>query len=188
MANLPSTAESPDLDWSQVRETMTMLALAIAQIRCTMTDGENSVNTLSTLFTQMAEHMQSIQNIASNKSCGEDELAEIQQRSSESTQHIYQAITSFQFYDRVSQRLDHVAHSLDQLTSLIASPELLYNPHSWKAVQDEIRESYSMECERLMFEHIMRGATIEQALQVYQHHFEETAGPSYDTDDEIELF
>ena len=84
------------------------------------------------------------------------------------------AVVAFQFHDRTTQRLDHVCKNLDRLGVLISSPESLYNPEHWKAFQDQIKGSYSMESERIMFEHILQGQSIEQALQIYRHHFEES--------------
>ncbi len=48
-----STASSPDLDWSQVRETLRMLHLAAAQIDVALKDGDESIDTLSNSFTSM---------------------------------------------------------------------------------------------------------------------------------------
>ena len=42
-----SKANQPDLDWSQVRETLRMLHLAVAQIDMSLREGEGSVQTLS---------------------------------------------------------------------------------------------------------------------------------------------
>jgi hypothetical protein len=46
-----------------------------------------------------------------------------------------------------------------------------------------------MECERLMFDMIMKGATIEEALSLYRHEFNQADTLAKDnTDDDIELF
>ena len=50
----PSTSANPDLDWSQIRETVAMLNLAVAQIAGTLTEGDDSVRTLVDSFTSMA--------------------------------------------------------------------------------------------------------------------------------------
>ena len=44
-----------------------------------------------------------------------------------------------------------------------------------------------MEEERLMFEHIMNGASVSEALEIYRHHFEQAAKKDDDSD-EVELF
>jgi hypothetical protein len=42
----PSTSARPDLDWSQVRETIMMLNLAVAQIEMALKDSGGSVEIL----------------------------------------------------------------------------------------------------------------------------------------------
>lgn len=101
---------------------------------------------------------------------------------------INQAITAFQFYDRISQRLDHVSNSLENMCDLMTCPTELNDPDAWQAIQDRVKNSYTMESERLMFEHILRGASVKEALEIYQHHFEEEKQAKNDDEDEVELF
>ena len=52
-----TSAHSPDLDWSQVRETVLMLELAVGQIDAAMKEGNSSVEVLTDSFTSMAGYM-----------------------------------------------------------------------------------------------------------------------------------
>lgn len=188
---IASTALRPDLDWSQVRETITMLCLAMAQLRCTMNDGDSSVNSLAGQFTQISTQVVALRSYLNGITADTDPLqikSTLQPSTETALAGINHAITNFQFYDRFSQRLDHVAQSLQKLSQLIGNPQQLYNPSAWVAIQDDIRQSYTMESERLMFEHILRGASIEEALEVYRHHFTLAKDTDDNTDDEIELF
>lgn len=45
-----------------------------------------------------------------------------------------------------------------------------------------------MEAERIMFEFIMRGGSVKEALEIYHHHFIEKQHHDDSTNDEIELF
>ena len=56
----PSRAENPDLDWSQVRETILMLNLAVAQIELSLRNGNDSVTCLGDSFTSMAGDVEMI--------------------------------------------------------------------------------------------------------------------------------
>ena len=47
-------AHTPDLDWSQIRETVLMLELAAGQVDAAMRDSNSSVDTLMDTFTSMA--------------------------------------------------------------------------------------------------------------------------------------
>ncbi|MBL3617979.1 MAG: hypothetical protein JMN26_09620, partial [gamma proteobacterium endosymbiont of Lamellibrachia anaximandri] len=68
----PSTAKQPDLDWSQVRETMRMLNLAVAQIDMAMREGEESIQTLSESFTSMIASVSTISQTAGQLQCRDE--------------------------------------------------------------------------------------------------------------------
>ncbi len=168
-----------------------MLALAVAQVESSMTDGAQSVDTLTQSFTHMAQYIKKIRNVTQKVT---PDTFPTFQKVIESTalnleEKVQDAVVAFQFYDRISQRLDHVCNSLDQLGGLINDPAALYNPNQWHALQEQIKSSYSMEAERIMFEHILRGHSIEEALEIYRHHFNKNEqGQSTDDGDDIELF
>ena len=187
--NHSSNANRPDLDWSQVKETINMLTLAVAQIESSMKESETAVANLTETFTSVATK---IHNLANTSQALEDSAPDKQQNTlqlikSNSTNinaEISNAIIAFQFYDRLSQRLDHVKRNLLSLSDVINTPEQLYNPLAWKKLQSDISSNHTVEAERIMFEHIMNGASIDQALEVYKHHFDKGS----EDDDDIELF
>ena len=187
-----STSHNPDLDWSQIRETITMLALAVAQVESSMTDGTQSVNTLTDSFTRMADYVKKIrvvtQKVTPEKLPHFKEV--IENAASRLEEDVQNAVVAFQFYDRISQRLDHVCSSLDQLGGILSNPSALYDPQRWHSLQEKIKGTYTMEAERIMFEHILRGHSIEEALEIYRHHFDnaEQGGAENGDGDEIELF
>ena len=55
--NKGSSSQRPDLDWSQVRETINMLTLAVAQMEASINDGDQSVGDLSNPFTFIANNI-----------------------------------------------------------------------------------------------------------------------------------
>ena len=55
-----STSERPDLDWSQIRETLTMVALAVVQIKASMSESNESAERLSTAVTEISSNLQKI--------------------------------------------------------------------------------------------------------------------------------
>lgn len=186
-----SSVHDPDLDWSQIRETITMLALAVAQVESSMRDGEQSVSTLSSSFTEMADYVSRIRNLTSKVTPNNLEKYQsvIDDTTANLEHNVQNAVVAFQFYDRISQRLDHVCQSLDKLGQLISEKETLFNPNCWRDLQEQIKSSYTMDAERIMFEHILRGHSIEEALEIYRHHFDAAEkGKDEDTGDEIELF
>lgn len=193
LVNPGSSAIKPDLDWSQVKETISMLCLAMAQIESTLTDSSRSVTELTTSFTSMAQDAQTVSRLCEsldNADKWEQQRHELAQVANQMSQQMRRAIVAFQFYDRLSQKLSHVNLSLRHLGDLISDNTRLYNPTEWRRIQEEIRSNYTMECERLMFDMIMRGSTIEEALSLYRHQFEQTERllDNDGTGDDIELF
>jgi hypothetical protein len=92
------------------------------------------------------------------------------------------AIIAFQFYDKLSQRLGHVSRSLEELAGLVGDQMRLYNPQEWRGLQQRIRSQYSMREEQAMFDALLAGASIQDALR----HMAEQAEVGSDSD--IELF
>jgi len=182
-----STADKPDLDWSQVRETINMLTLAVSQVECTMTDGEKSITELTQSFTYIATQLSDIIDGESSDSA-EQQLSNIKENAADIHQKVITSTIAFQFYDRLTQRLDHVKRDLSWLSDLVSNPNQLYNPEAWKKLQTDIMSNYTMEEERLMFEHIMNGASVEGALEIYHHHFNNKKDDNDQTTDEVELF
>ncbi len=177
-------------DLLHVKETISMLYLAVCQIEASIKDSNNSVDSLTTSFTDLAKHSQEVdEHVQAMNDLSEldDIKRQVSETSTEMQGKINQAITAFQFYDRVSQRLDHVARNLEKVSDVIGNPDDINNPSIWANIQNEVKNSYSMESERIMFEHIMRGASVKEALEIYQHHFsQEETGE--DNGDEVELF
>ena len=138
-------ANSPDLDWSQVRETVLMLELSAGQIEGAMKDSNASVEVLTDSFTTMAGYLRMISDtVAGLPDGGETGAAKESLRGV--TEHVsgmvHQAIIAFQFYDKLVQRLAHVNHSLAGLSGLVSDTSRLYNPAEWKALQEKIRSKY----------------------------------------------
>lgn len=78
---------------------------------------------------------------------------------------MHRTIIAFQFYDKLTQRLAHVSNSLRALSELVNDREQLYNPYAWRGMQEKIKSKYTIESERVMFDELLKGATIEEALE-----------------------
>lgn len=161
-----SSSRQPDLSWSQVKETVLMLAVGVGQIEHALTDGHESVNTLAISFAEMYKEVKNIRHLLnSSPEFMESEVGKkIYANTSDIAWKTDQAIIAFQFYDRLTQRLHHVSESIMALSHLVSDLSKIYNPQEWVALQDKIRNRYSMEEERVMFDLILQGMPIEQAL------------------------
>lgn len=177
-----SSSFMPDLDWTQIRETSKLLNLSAGQVEDMLNTADVSVNTLTESFTSIVEHMQIIYNHLQNleETASREEALKC---CTETSDRIQSSIIAFQFYDRLQQCLYHVTSNLKGLSSLVESPERLYNPFEWHKFQMEIRSRYTMESERIMFDAILQGKTIEEALAI-----KEAAELAQNEDDDIELF
>lgn len=162
---MPSTYNTPDLDWSQVRETVLMLNVATAQIEHAMRDGDDSITKLAELFTGMMGHIQIIGKAVEYLADSPAKTA-IASNFQETSQKTHEAIVAFQFYDRLLQRLTHVTNSLADLADLISDPERLYNPYEWYGLQARIKSKYTLFQDRQMFEAVLNGASVAEALEI----------------------
>jgi hypothetical protein len=176
-----STSQNPDLDWSQVRETIRMMNLAVAQIEMSMKDGEDSVGTLTHAFTNMMEKVGKIEQQIRDSNQDASVTAPIIENCEAIATDMQHTIIAFQFYDKLTQRLTHVSETLGALSDLVGDSSRLYNPSQWLQLQESIKSKYTMPAEHAMFEMIMSGMSIEQILMAGTVHQEESS-------DDIELF
>ena len=179
----PSTAARPDLDWSQVRETIMMLNLAVAQIEMALKDSSGSVEVLTNSFTDMYGNLMALVQAAHSLPNSPVKMA-IEESGVAVSGQMQHVIVAFQFYDRLTQRLSHVCRSLDDLTAIVNDPARLYNPFAWHALQQKIRSKYTMEDEKLMFDTLLQTGNVQAALDQFVATKQTEAG---DTSD-IELF
>lgn len=175
-----SSSQKPDLDWSQVKETVKMLSLSAVQVDATLLEAEASVNTLTESFASMVEHMQQIYGLLQQLESSEQRDFAIS-HCLQTSDKIQRAIVAFQFYDRMQQCLQHVTSNMRGLSNLVETPERLYNPAEWLSFQKQIRSRYTMESEKEMFDAILQGRPIAEVLAAKAA----TAGQA---DDDVELF
>lgn len=179
----PSTAARPDLDWSQVQETLLVLNMAVAQIEVAMRDSGGSVDVLTQSFTSMHDNLMTL--VAAAESLPDSPAKQaIQAAGQAASGQTRQAIVAFQFYDRLSQRLTHACRSLDDLSAIISDPARLYNPAAWHGLQQMIRSRYTMEDEKRMFDALLQTGSVQAALEQFTHNGHPQSGDASD----VELF
>lgn len=165
-------------EWQHLEQTIKMLYLAIAQIETALGEGNEEAEIIGDAFHNIRQHTQTLRNTQDdNDTC--DKIEE----------YVVKAVTAFQFYDRMSQRVDHVQAGLRRLIDVIENDRDLHNPAVWQTIQDEIKSSYTMEAERLMFDKIMQGVSLNEALAIFRHNFRGHDKAEEDEDgDSVELF
>ncbi len=170
----PSTSERPDLDWSQVRETVRMFRIGVSSIEYSMSTGDDSISSLIETFTKMNRYMREIKNLVGDveekipESC-RDSCKVLRQAVDKNSDQVIadlkSAVICFQFYDRLTQQLSHIAHSLENTADLVGDQTRLYNPTEWKKLQQEVHGSFTMEEGKVLFDALLRGATKEEAIE-----------------------
>jgi uncharacterized coiled-coil protein SlyX len=175
-----SSSQSPDLDWSQVRETIRMMNLAVAQIEMSMKDGEDSVSTLTATFSQMMERVGLIEQLVKQNESSESSSDNILEQCDAISAEMQHAIIAFQFYDKLTQRLTHVSQTLGSLSELVGDNRRLYDPRQWALLQELIKSKYTMPAEHAMFELVMQGLSIDEILA--------TQSLPNEDDNDVELF
>ena len=163
-------------DWSHIEETIKFLSLAVAQLEVSILDSEVSVDSLSQSFTRI---MQAVHSAEANPEKIHNELNAVKS-------DVQKVVTDFQFYDRLAQRLSHIKDSLNGLGDLFRTQNNLANPDAWHQLQTNLKSCYTMACEREMFDLIVSGSTIEEALEHYRSHHLLESGQS--TENDIDLF
>jgi hypothetical protein len=74
-------------------------------------------------------------------------------------------IVTFQFYDRLSQRLGHVSGGLDSLATLVSARENFYSSRALEDLRERMRSVYSLEEEQELFQALQDGCSVQEALQ-----------------------
>jgi hypothetical protein len=161
-----------------------MLELAAVQIEAAMKDSDSSVEVLTDSFTTMASYMRTISDTVRTLP-DEGEIGLTKQSLSGVSEHVssmvHQAIIAFQFYDKLVQRLAHVGISLGDLSGLVGDTGRLFNPTEWVGLQSRIRAKYSTREEIAMFEAVIRGMPVHEAIEHFMAEMKEQS-------DDIELF
>ena len=158
--------------WHYTQDTLLMLSVSVAQIKSILNDGGESVSELVDSFVNLAD---TFNNLVTHKTdIDHTDLVEVKRQ-------IEHGIVAFQFYDRLSQRLDHVSNSLVQMGTIIGDENKRIDPTQWQAFQQSIESNLTMETERKIFAQILAGVPVEIALKSIQE-------DSKNADDNIEFF
>ena len=172
------TANKHDDEWSQIRETVLIINVAVARIQHAMIDGDDSVTTLSQSFIDMVKSAQQITLDAEELEASPAQK-KIEKECLDISQQIQSSVIAFQFYDKLSQRMALVSKALHSLTEVLKDHSKTHEKEEWKNLQDTIRSKYTLDSDQEMFDAVINGVPIEEALKTA---VEKT------TENEIEFF
>jgi len=162
--------------------------LAAAQIRVSVTESGESVDDLTSAFTQIVDQDRSIR--ASIEQLPDmPEIKDIKEQitflSAQISMNVQNAVMAFQFYDRLCQRLDHTSECLRNLSD-IEDKDQKSSVNEVLQLRDNVYNHFTMEEERQLFDAVLSSKDFEQAINEYSIARAKTL--EEDDDDDIELF
>lgn len=183
----------------EVQETILILNLSIAQIELSITEGDHSVNTLIDSFTFMSNHITGIQEssrLISSMCNNTGEIHEhnesLQMQTGELAEKMQQAIMAFQFYDKLSQRLEHVSKGLTGLAEIVSNEMHVKNAEQWESYKVQVRRGTTMREEEELFELIfdqkIPGSEAIEIMKIRMLERMQSQMAAGDDMEEIELF
>ncbi len=186
--------EEFSLGSKEVQQTILVLNLSVAQIDLSITEGDNSVNTLIDSFTYMSQHIEKIQESSLKivSLAGESAQAlqnELQSEASELAIKMNQAIVAFQFYDKLSQRLEHVSHGISGLAEIVSHEMRVKDAAEWETFKANVRQGTTMREEEELFELVFdQDIPVDEAISIMKERMKQRMHATEEEEDEFELF
>ncbi len=191
---MSSSSNRPDLDWSQVRETVRILQASAIHIELAMSGGDESISKLVASFSTVAEMTEQIEHTfellrqgAPAALTATDEIHTTAENLEQMRTQSMIAIEAFQFYDRLWQKLNYLISGLEETSQLIADSRRLYNPEEWSALHAQLRESMNMEEDRALFDAIISGKNRAEAIEIAMREKQSHQNAKVE-DDDIDFF
>jgi hypothetical protein len=180
----------------EVQQTILVLNLWVAQIDLSISEGDHSVNALIDSFTFMSHHIDQIQQagtklaeMTSDVEGFDDHKSALLSETGELSVKMQQAVIAFQFYDKLSQRLDHVSHGLSGLAEIVSNQMRVTSPEEWESFKANIRKGTTMREEEELFELIFdQGVHAEDAIEIMKDRMRQRMTKEESVEEEIEFF
>ena len=144
-----------DLNWSHLRETILMINVAVSRIEHAMLEGDDSFTSLSQSFVETVNASVAITD-AANKLEDSEIKDSIKDNCQNITQRVSDSIISFQFYDKLSQRMALVSKTLAELTEILKDNTKSNSPDEWALLQKMIRSKYTLDSDQEMFDAVIK--------------------------------
>ncbi|GKT11054.1 MAG: hypothetical protein ISEC1_P0017 [Thiomicrorhabdus sp.] len=180
----------------EVQQTILMLNLSVAQIDLSITDGDSSVNTLIDSFSFMSQHIEQIQvssqnlvDLASKHTDVSEHHNFLLSEASELSSKMQQAVIAFQFYDKLSQRLEHVSHGLSGLAQIVSNEMRVKDVLEWEEFKSSVRKGTTMREEEELFELIFdQHIHANDAIEIMKERMRDRMNSSVEEEEDIEFF
>lgn len=134
-----------------------ILQLLASQISAAVRESDQAVDALTGSFTDIMQHVQTIQALVDNPAPAPQGNDDIAQQCTLISAKMQSAIIAFQFYDKLTQRLAHAASSTGIMAQLAQLPAAALDGQCWEEAEQRIRSSYTIEEDRRCFEAVISG-------------------------------
>jgi len=192
---MPEKKSDYTLGAKEVQQTILVLNLSVAQIDLSITEGDNSVNSLIDSFTFMSQHIEQIQSAGtkiaeiSNGDDIEHHKSLLLNEAGDLSSKMQQAIIAFQFYDKLSQRLEHVSKGLTGLAEIVSHEMKVTSEEEWEAFKSSVRKGTTMREEEELFELIFeQKMPTPEAIEIMKERMRTRMQEEDEVEEEIEFF
>lgn len=170
---LASSTDHPDKDlpvageWTPEQQIANMLELCGVQMESALQDADVAVESLIQAFTSVAETARVMNSLAEQLPVEARRHIEqtLNKQLDDITRQIGAAVVSFQFYDKLTQRLGHVRYSLSSLAQFVCDRTQSSERDQWRRLLNALRRLYRTEEERKIFEMITEGLSVDLAAE-----------------------
>ncbi|HEU4531881.1 MAG TPA: hypothetical protein VFR59_11880 [Steroidobacteraceae bacterium] len=137
------------------------LELFASQVSVSVRESEQPVATLAHCMLAVSDEARQILDCLHRSAAAPQALdrATIERNCAAMLERLQLAVVAFQFHDLLTQRLQHVRTGLAELAATLQDPRQRHNPEHWNAMGERIRDRYSLQEQRSLFEELVNGVT-----------------------------
>ena len=147
---------------SHLANQVTLLQLAAAQLALSLKETEQPFDDLSKLFIEIVEGFNEIETLLSSGLSSD--IKQVRSLHCLTQNRVKNAIIDFQFYDRMTQRLNHILGNIQDAINSFSDNDKNDEKH-WEGIFSNIEKSYTMREEKILYESIRSGVGFDQAVK-----------------------
>jgi len=152
------------------QELNLFLSLASGELKISMREANVVVQKLTATFMEMVNDVHNIKIAAERLDVNDKKnmslKTEISSLCNNYLNKVEAGTVGFQFYDKMTQRLQHTSGNINRLMLMAERPDSLLDHNSWQQLKEKIEKSYNMEEDRALFQALMKGDSIQNAIKL----------------------
>lgn len=133
--------------------------LGIAQLEGAVREADTRMDRLAESMVRLREALDQMAQLTDEGAPSEAYSDQIESM----REHVATAVVALQFYDKLTQRIQHVRDGLVVPVANVEEKTERKSPH-WDVLLDRVRQRYSMAEERVLFDFLITGAGAAQML------------------------